>query len=572
MKKVINKFTLLLISFFLFPFVTYAAGSVNAYFSGGSTFKPGDTVTLTINVGSVNGGADGKVYMFGGFVSYDQSCLAYQSISGHNGWTAQMNTGNNKIAIADYSLSNGVQNGSIGSITFKALKDCQTTVSMTGASASDTAGNVSVGFSGKSIKIYTPSNNNNLSSLSVNPGGINFNGGTSYSTSVGASTTSVTVSAAAQDAKAKISGAGNYNLNYGANNINVVVTAEDGSKKTYSINVNRKDDRSSNTNLSSLSVSNGKLSPGFSKGNTKYSMEVPFATSKLKISANPEDPKSKVSISNPDLVAEETTAVKVTVTAENGATKTYVIDVKRGKDPNKPLSNNNYLSDLSVSTGMLSPAFDKEKLNYAVYLPFEISYIEVNTSVEDTKYATIKKEGDNNLSIGNNLFKYTVTAEDGSTRVYTLTVVRNDSLEGNSKNTNTNTYLKKLTVKNGIITSKFKKDKNIYYYYSLGGKTKIKDAIPEIKDNKVTTYNLGGSFIIIVEAASGARSYYLLIEKSTLVIIALILLIIALVTCIFVIRHKRKKNGNNNNINVDDNSSKKKKKRKIKKKEIKENA
>ena len=47
-------------------------------------------------------------------------------------------------------------------------------------------------------------------------------------------------------------------------------------------------------------------------------MEVPYEVSKLKINANAEDSKSKVSISNPDLVAEETTQVKVIVTAENG--------------------------------------------------------------------------------------------------------------------------------------------------------------------------------------------------------------------------------------------------------------
>lgn len=567
-KSIINKISLLFISFFLFPLISFAAGSVNAYFSGNGSFKPGDTVTLNINVGTVNGGADGKVYMFGGFVTYDQSCLQYQSISGHNGWTASMNTGNNKIAIADYSLSNGVANASVASISFKALKDCQTTVSMSGASASDTAGNISVGFSGKSINIYTPSNNNNLSSLSISPGSINFNGGTAYSTSVGADVTSVTVSAAAQDSKAKISGTGPRNLNYGSNDINVTVTAEDGSKKTYTINVNRKDDRSSNTNLATLKISNGTLSPGFSKANTKYSMDVPFSTTKLNISATAEDAKSKVTISNPDLVAEEVTTVKVTVTAENGATKTYTINVKRGKDPNKPLSNNNYLSDLSVSIGMLSPAFDKDKLNYAVYLPFEVSYIEVNTSVEDTKYATIKKEGDNNLSIGNNLFKYTVTAEDGSERVYTLTVVRNESLEGNKEKLNTNTYLKKLSIKNGVLTSKFNKKKNVYYYYKLGGKSNIKDAIPEIKDNKVSTYKLGNSFVIVVEASSGAKSIYLVIEKSMLLIIIVGLLIIALITSILVLRYKRNKNNHNNDVNNE--RKLKKRRKKVKNNETKE--
>lgn len=555
-KSVINKISILLISFFFLPFVVKAAGSVGVYFSGDSTYKPGDTVSLSINVGTVNGGADGKVYGFNGNIGYDSSCLQLQSINATGGWNPTVN--GSKFILANYGLDRGVQNGSIGSVKFTALKDCSTTVTLSG-SASDTAGDVSAGSASKTIKIYTPSNNNNLTSLSVTPGGINFNGGTSYSTSVGADVTSVTVSAAAQDSKASVSGTGTRNLNYGANEIKITVTAEDGSKKVYTINVNRKDDRSSNNNLASLSVSGGKLIPGFSKGNTKYSMEVPFETSKINVNAKAEDAKSKVTISNPELVAEEVTQVKITVTAENGVSKTYVIDVKRGKDPNKPLSNNNYLAYLNISEGMmLSPSFDREKLNYAVYLPYEVSHIDISYGVEDTKYATVTAEGNNQLSIGNNLFKYTVTAEDGSKRVYTLTVVRNESLDAPDKQIVTNTYLKKLTLDGGKLVKKFNKKKYVYYYKG-GKKVSIKEAIPEVAGNKVTTYKMDKSFVIVVETESGAKGYYLLIEQSNLMLIIILSLLIIIVSLILYIVIKNKKN-NKSNENI---SEKPKKRRKL---------
>ena len=544
-KKIISTFISLFIFFLLFPLITNAA-SISASFSGDSTYKTGETVSLNIHVGSVSGVEDPNIYAFSGKINFDSSCLEYQTASARGGWSINANSSNYKIILSNSGLDAGVSNGTVGTVKFKALKDCSTNVSMSGVDAASRYGDLGVSFSGKSIKIYTPSSNNNLSNLSVSPGGINFNGGTSYSTSVGANVTSVTVSAAAQDSKASISGTGSRNLNYGANEIKVTVTAESGAKKVYTINVNRKDDRSTNNNLASLKVSNGKLSPGFSKGNTKYSMEVPFATSKLDISAKAEDAKATVNISNPELVAEETTTVTIKVTAENGSAKTYTINVKRGKDPNKPLSNNNYLSNLSVSTGDLSPSFNKDKLNYAVYLPFEVNYIEINTSVEDTKYATITKEGDNNLSIGNNLFKYTVTAEDGSKRVYTVTVIRNDTLDKENIKLNTNTYLKELSIKNGILTSKFKKKKNVYYYYKLGKKVNIKKAIPEIKDNKVTIHKMSNSFVIVVEATSGAKSYYLLIEKSIVPIII-----------IFII-HKIKKKNNDENSSKENKKTKKK--------------
>ena len=540
-KGIINKFTLLLISFFILPSFVKAAGSVSASISGGGTVKPGDTVTIYINVGISSNPDDGAVYAFQGTLNYDSEYLEYQSINGASGWTPSFNSGSRKFILGNYGLNAGVKNGSVGSIKFKALKDGSTTVSVTGAAASDTAGDLTVSMGGgRNVNIYTPSSNNNLASLSINPGSISFNGGTAYSSSVGADVTSVTVSAAAQDSKAKISGTGPHNLNYGANNINVVVTAEDGSKKTYTINVNRKDDRSTNNNLASLNVSNGKLSPGFSKGNTKYSMEVPFATSKLNLSAKAEDPKATVSISNPDLVAEETTTVTIKVTAENGQVKTYTISVKRGKDPNKPLSNNNYLANLSVSVGMLSPTFNKEKSNYAVYLPYEVSYIEVYTEVEDTKYGVLKKEENNNLSIGNNLFRYTVTAEDGSERVYTLTVVRNESLD-NVKVTN-NTYLKKLTLKNGKLIGKFDKKKNTYYFSKKNNKVDIKEAIPEEKENNVSTFKQGKNIIIIVETPAGEKGFYILTEKDNLMLYIILILAIFSVSClIFAIKKKTNK-------------------------------
>lgn len=530
-KKVFNRFISLFAFFLLFPSVvkaTYASLSLS-----GGTVTIGKQVTVTIRLNSVDDGT--PVQSVGGYIQFDSGYLELVSCSS----SLSLNKANNKVAYLDTS-GNGMTSGTIGSCTFNTKKTGTTTVKLRDAQGATGNGDISVSSPSTNVHIKEPpSSNNNLSSLSVSPGGINFNGGTSYSTSVGANVTSVSVSAAAQDSKASISGTGSHNINYGANEIKVTVKAEDGSKKTYTINVNRKDDRSKNNNLASLKVSNGKLSPGFSKGNTKYSMEVPFATSKLNVSATAEDPKSKVSISNPDLVAEETTTVKITVTAENGSSKVYTINVKRGKDPNKPLSNNNYLANLSVSTGMLSPYFDRAKQNYIVYLPYEINYIEVNVSPEDTKYATIKKEGSNDLSIGNNLFKYTVTAEDGTTREYTLTVVRAKSLEESNVKVSSNTYLKELSIKGGLITGKFNKKKNVYYYYKLGKKVNIKKAIPEVKTNKVITYDLDKSIVIMVEASNGAKNYYILVEKSIIPIIIILLLVLSLIISFLIIKFKK---------------------------------
>ena len=534
-KRVFNKLILLAIFFFLFPVMVKAA-----YANISLTAKPvivGEKVTVYISIT----GSDSSVTAIGGYLGYDSNYLTLNSCASTSRLGYRSGA---RIAFIDFD-SVGIRSGQVGYCVFTTKSVGNTSVTITSPEATSNTSdggvlNLSASVTAASITIKNPpSSNNNLASLKVSPGSISFNKNTtSYNVNVDSNVTSVNITASAEDPVAKISGTGNRNLNYGNNALNVTVTAENGSTKTYTINVNRKDNRSTNNNLSSLSISNGKLNPGFSKNTTSYKVEVPYEVSRLTINAKAEDSKATVNVYSPELIAEETVNATVTVTAENGTNKTYTISIKRGKDPNKVLSTDNYLNNLSVSVGMLSPQFDKEKTNYAVYLPYEVSYIVVDTEVSDKKYATIKAEGNNNLSIGNNLFKYTITAEDGSTRVYTLTVVRNKSLDEVS--TNTNTYLKSLKLSNGKLTKKFNKKVSIQYYNKKNNKVNIKEAIPEIDDNIVTTYKIKDALIIIVETPTGEKGFYILIEKrSMLIYIIISLLIVVGGTTYFIIRKRK---------------------------------
>ena len=92
--------------------------------------------------------------------------------------------------------------------------------------------------------------------------------------------------------------------------------------------------KSSNADLASLAVSPGKLSPAFSAAAQSYSVTVESNQSKITVSAAPADAKAKVSLNGVQnsLVSGENT-VKVTVTAENGATKVYKVIVTRSAGP-----------------------------------------------------------------------------------------------------------------------------------------------------------------------------------------------------------------------------------------------
>ncbi len=86
----------------------------------------------------------------------------------------------------------------------------------------------------------TRSKDNTLKSLSVSEGTLSpkfSKNTTSYKVDLPADATSITVKATANDSKASVSGTGEIKLSAGNNEVNVVVTSEYGTKKTYTINV-----------------------------------------------------------------------------------------------------------------------------------------------------------------------------------------------------------------------------------------------------------------------------------------------------------------------------------------------
>ena len=181
---------------------------------------------------------------------------------------------------------------------------------------------------------------------------------------------------------------------------------------------------SDNCNLASMTVTGATISPAFSSQTTRYTAKVPFTVSSIGVEAKAEHEGAKVSISNPALAAGATTNVVITVTAENGTTKSYIIAVAREQDPNYVESDNANLSSLSVDGYAMSPAFSPEVLQYYVWLPYEAESVAVNAEQEDKK-AQYQIGAYEQLLPGKGTdVAVTVTAEDGSQKVYTVTVVR----------------------------------------------------------------------------------------------------------------------------------------------------
>ena len=532
--KRILKFTLLSLGLLIVAPKGALAASASLSYSGESTIVQGRTYTYNIRL---NASSNTRGYQFN--VTYDSSYLHYESFSNK---TRQSCSFSGTTALCyDSGGQDSVGSGTIATITFKALKTGNTSIGFSGAMGQLGTAQINWSSTPMSIRINEPpSSNANLSALSVSGCNIGFNGGTSYSCTVESNVTSVNVSASAQDGGARVSGAGSKSLNYGSNKITVTVTAPAGNTKSYSINVTRKDDRSGNNNLESLSISDGQLSPGFNSNTTSYSISVPYSVTSLNLKYKVADGKSKVSVHNNELVAEETVNVTITVTAENGASKTYTIAASRGKDPNKVLATDNNLNTLSIDQGILSPAFSRDITNYVVYLPYEVEKVNFAYEVSDTKYGKATPNGPETLGVGNNIYTISVKAEDESEKVYTITVVRAKVLNGESSN---NAILASLTMHNGEMTQKFDSGVHLYYYNKSANKDITLEGVAQDPESIITYLSAGsGVYAALVTAPSGNMSIYICIPKELgpWVWIILAIIVIALIAAIIFIIKKIK--------------------------------
>lgn len=137
----------------------------------------------------------------------------------------------------------------------------------------------------------------------------------------------------ATDSKSTVTGTGTKSLKVYSNAFNIVVTAENGSKKTYTVTILRKDEAgrtaplSTNNTLKSLTVEGYNLE--FVATTLNYNLTVENNISNLVIKAEANDSKATVVIDKSDALKIGDNSIKVTVTAENGDKKIYTLMIKR---------------------------------------------------------------------------------------------------------------------------------------------------------------------------------------------------------------------------------------------------
>ena len=298
-KRIIGVVTSIILVLVLITTVN-AVGNVDIELSGSDSININENITLSFNVNSVEGSSDGKLYSFGGYVNFDPTYLQYVSFTGSNGWTGLtggLSSNRIKISSLDFSMSNGISSGTIGTITFKAIKGGNTTITMDTIEATDKEKNLDCSVTPKTITIIDPnapalSDDSSLRSLTVNGYSLTpeFNSAIlAYSMNVDNDVTSLNIEAIPNDENATASIEGGTNLVVGENTVTITVTAEDESVTVYTIIVNRQDALSSNTDISLTINTNHTIDPSFSNSVDTYAVSVPSDTESLDLTVTPVD-------------------------------------------------------------------------------------------------------------------------------------------------------------------------------------------------------------------------------------------------------------------------------------------
>ncbi len=97
------------------------------------------------------------------------------------------------------------------------------------------------------------------------------------------------------------------------------------------------EDLSDNCNLLSLSIDPGTLAPEFSAYETEYEVVLDEGTTRMNVTAVAEDEKAEVSVSGNEELSNGENTVRISVTAENGAYKTYYLYVTVGDESGDPV-------------------------------------------------------------------------------------------------------------------------------------------------------------------------------------------------------------------------------------------
>lgn len=274
--------------------------------------------------------------------------------------------------------------------------------------------------------------------------------------------TAAEINAILKDSTATIDMPSVVNLSTTNNNyFNIVVTAEDTSvSETYRIKIIRA--KAANNLLNNIAIDKGTLNPGFDSAITNYTVTVDNDIDSIILGATAEDSTATISGIGSKNLAIGINRFTIVVTAENGLTKNYYIEVTRKANDEVTLNS------LEIAGYELDPIFNSNTFEYLITVPNEKNTFFSNevTAIPKDENASITMTSMINLSTNDeNIFEIFVTAEDGiTTQTYTIVIRRNKSDEA---------LLKDLSITNHTLNSSFKSTTFEYTIHVNNDKTTL---------------------------------------------------------------------------------------------------
>lgn len=173
----------------------------------------------------------------------------------------------------------------------------------------------------------------------------------------------------------------------------------------------KEEKKSTDSTLSSLSIAEGAITPEFNKDVKEYAITVPNEVTKLNITATPTDSKATVSVTEYEELKEGENIITISVTAEDGTTKTdYVIKATRQR---KELALEKLIIKYTNQNGELvevplTPEFISNIYEYSIEtLEYWVKNLDIE-ALANIEGATIEISGADSLKEGENVITITV--------------------------------------------------------------------------------------------------------------------------------------------------------------------
>lgn len=518
MKRIKGYLYFLIALFILLPSITKAATELSA-----ATQNPVVGTYVYVQL-EANYGNSLRIGEFHSCIEYDTSFFSLEDIIWIKLGQDKGTTTNESGRVCVNKTEANWTSGPVIQLKLKVLKEgfTEITLKRNGESYYTNGDVIAQTLAGIYINAIAPSQNTLIKTLYVEGYTISptFSQTTyNYNLVVPSDVTYVNIVGTKYDNKQTITGTGRRDLEYGDNRVRVVVTAQDQSTRTYEIMIHRTDNRTGDTSLKSLNVSNTSIK--YDANKNVYEATVSKSIDTVLITGRTADPNATLLGTGTKKLEVGLNSFDLTVQSSGGKEQTYTINIIRSTEELQTITSSSKLLSLKVNNLVLDLSNEQNTFLYGISK--DINSLDIQTITESTT-ARVDIEGNENLEPGINIVKIKVTETNEETTEYTIIVYKNpldasqvsdiSSIKGTSnyvynttqttnnlipketintlKTNNTKLYYNTVNMTNGLLTQIVLKnnlpDDNIDATITKTNDSPLTYSINIPKDNEVTIY------------------------------------------------------------------------------------